>query len=338
MENDSDDIVSLPSPPPPRPAPRREAIDTALRKFDGIEEPPAARPARQRHALFQWAAMNRRPAGALVAATIIAVVGIPAVQIALRDRPPEVATEAVAPAAELPVQDNIGEGMTPSEPPQARSDEAAIEAAKPSPAQAAMPPATVTEGRARLVSAESDRKATAAPPATVMAAPAPPPIVAAPPPPPPPPPAEPEAERGQNIVVTGSLVRNPNLAKEQGYAQRAEDSAGLLVPINPYAEFLSRLQAGLRANDRRVVVRLVALPLNVTLNGENRTYRSSREVERDFDRIFTAEVRQAALTLRPDTLMSRDGGRLMGKGGLWFGCARKPCATAGEVGIREIRP
>ena len=43
MAIDSDDLISLPNPPPPRPAARREAIGAALRRFDGIEDTPAQR-------------------------------------------------------------------------------------------------------------------------------------------------------------------------------------------------------------------------------------------------------------------------------------------------------
>jgi hypothetical protein len=43
MAIDSEDSVSLPVPPLPRPAARRAAIDMALRKFDGIEDAPPAR-------------------------------------------------------------------------------------------------------------------------------------------------------------------------------------------------------------------------------------------------------------------------------------------------------
>ena len=60
MGHEGDDLVSLPAPPPPNPAARRSAIDTALRKFDGIQETP---PARSKPPLLNWASTHRRAAG-----------------------------------------------------------------------------------------------------------------------------------------------------------------------------------------------------------------------------------------------------------------------------------
>src|SRR4030095_8604176 len=74
MAIDSDDLISLPNPPPPRPAARREAIDAALRKFDGIEDPPATR---RRPPLFLWASTHRAATGGLVTAALIAVIAAP---------------------------------------------------------------------------------------------------------------------------------------------------------------------------------------------------------------------------------------------------------------------
>ena len=48
MAVEQDQAGLLPEPPPPRPARRDAAIDAALRKFDGVEEPALA--ARERPA------------------------------------------------------------------------------------------------------------------------------------------------------------------------------------------------------------------------------------------------------------------------------------------------
>ena len=326
MGSDSDDIVSLPSPPPPRPAARREAIDAALRKFDGIEEVPAGWPSRERPRRIQWATLHRRPAGALVAAAVIAVVAIPAMQIALRDPPPDAASEEVVPRVVQPGRGS-SRPVTPTEVGQPSPAAAAAEEAPPRPQAPATPPAG-NEDRRDFVAAEREEKARAVAPPPVMAAPAAPPMLAAPPPPPPPP-AEPQAEADEagSIVVTGSRVRRSNL-----------ESAVPVTVIGTFDDFLSRLQGALRANDRRAVIRLIGFPLKVSVGGESRTYRSSREVERNYDRIFTPEVREAALSLSSEDLQTRDGGRLKGYGSIWFGCGLPSCSPNATIRIREINP
>ena len=197
----------------------------------------------------------------------------------------------------------------------ARSDEAVI-----SPA----PPHIVAEERREMASAESEQKGSLAAPA---------PVVAAAPPPPPPP--APEALRDENVVVTGSRIPAPKLSKQEiaRVAENAAEPASPFAMIDPYGELLSRLQAALRANDRRAVIRLIGFPLRVTLDGEARTYRSPREVGRDFDRIFTPQVRLAVLNQRPDALVSRGAGRLVGDGRLWLGPS-----SGRSIRIREVNP
>jgi len=341
MAIDSDESIALPSPPPPRPAARKAAIETALRRFDGIEEPTAERPARERPSRPWWATMHRRPAGALMATALIAIIGIPAMQIALRE-PAEVATEGSDANLAPPVRNVTDEVGPPSEAPREPATDAAAFAPSPSPTQSVAPPSIVSEDRPALTSAESDRKAAREAPAPMTAAPAP--VISAappapPPPPPPPPPPEPEAaaEDG-NIVVTGSRVRRPNVGKQRGAADQIQESASSFAMIDPHDAFLSRLQAGLRSNDRRAIVRLIGFPLRVNFDGEPRTYRTARDVNRDFDRIFTADVRQSALTLRPDALMSRDGGKLKGSARLWFGCGESSCSPGETIRIKEVNP
>lgn len=340
LEQESEDGLSLPNPPPPRPAARREAIEAALRKFDGIEEPAASRQPASRPASPWRETLHRRPAGALVAVALIAVVAIPAMQIALRDNPPAVSSEDRQPAPASP-RAEPAQDRAPTASPAPAPNELAVIAEppmEPHPTSAASP--SVAE-EARQGSAPAEREEKAGPAARSpsqfappsVAKPSPPvamsPPPPAPPPPPPPPAAEPqvEAETGaySNIVVTGSRVRRPNL-----------ESAAPVTVIDPYADFLTVLQESLRTNDRRAVIRLVALPLTVITNGETRTYRSSDEIQRNYDRIFTPEVRRSARDLTSRALQSREGGRLRGNNLIWFGCGLRSCGSKDRIRIRRI--
>lgn len=190
-----------------------------------------------------------------------------------------------------------------------------------------------------------DRVAANAEPAP-MAAAAPP---APPPPPPPPPPAGPQKpdqfaeESGQNIVVTGSRISSADMAKQRSARAPSERVAELASPVvspEAYGQFLSRLQAGLTNNNQNAVVGLIGFPLRVNRGGSRVIYRSSGDVLRDFDEIFTPEVRASVLNLRADTLISRDGGRQAGNRRIWFGpsCAGKSCDPGSPVRIREVVP
>ncbi|HET9335128.1 MAG TPA: hypothetical protein VFO12_01830 [Sphingomicrobium sp.] len=336
MGEPGDDIVSLPVPPPPRPAARREAIEAALRKFDGIEDAPL-RPARRPR--WSFANLNRRPAGALVAATLIAVIAIPAMQVALRNDPQSEVAENREP---VPVSPDSPAAITASESPPVATDEPVGGAVAEPPAEAPAAPSALADELTAFAPEAREEKADIAAPAPMVAPTAPPMAAPAPPPPPPPPPPSPPVSRrapaeqeaqaeaadaASGIVVTGSRVRSSNL-----------ESAAPVTVIDAPRDFLSRLQGAIAANDRRAVIRMIGFPLRVSFDGDRRTYRTARDVERDYDRIFTPEIRQSALALRPNALMVRDGGRLRGNGRIWFGCGRTICSSAENIGIREISP
>ena len=341
MGKDGDEIISLPNPPPPNPAARREAIDAALRKFDGIEEPAP----RQAPSRIRWGAMNRRPAGALIAATLIAVIAIPAIQLGLPDRPTENAvSEQPAPDASItppgingvpqapPAEEPLA---TPDQPSPAQVDAVAAtpklkEEAAPAPAS----PRAERENLGRLFANDSAQKAKAATPERIRAVPAPPPVMSAPPPPaPPPPPAEAQemADEGgaRSIVVTGTRTPAP---------ANLESASPVTVITTTSIDFLSMLRAALDDNDRRAVIRLVAIPLRVNFNGGTKTYRSSKDIERDYNRIFTPAVREAIADLEPYDLQKRDGGRLRGGDRIWFGCGKNVCRDEGAIRVREVTP
>jgi hypothetical protein len=327
---DSDNQLSLPTPPPPRPAARREAIDAALRKFDGIEETPAARRP-------SWLGIDRRAFGALATAAIVAVISVPIALDALRDLPqpaqqqasPPVVADVAGPAPQAPA---ASDNLTASEPAADQAGSPVVPEEKPTPEQ----PAEARQAEAKrerigLVANEQDARSEPPPPALAVAAPPPPP------PPPPPAPAAPAA-RGQqyaadsatqDVVVSGSRISRSNL-----------EGGAPLKAIDTYGDFLSRLQAALRTDDRRAVSRLVGFPLSVRKDGKVETYRSRREVERDFDEIFTPRVRSEVLDQRPYSLRTRQDGKTKGSTRIWFApaCFNAECTPPGQIRIREVTP
>lgn len=327
MGQESDDIVSLPVPPPPNPAARRTAIDTALRRFDGIEDTPPARSARRRPGIFDWASSHRRATGGLVTAALIALVGIPATQIALRDQLPEVASERSGPVlgtAEVePIQDNAASGV--AEPP---SDQAAaVPMARNEPIAAPAEPASAKEERLGFNAPDSVQKARVATSAPSVSSPAPA-VATAQAPPPPPPPAAPMAERetadavaaeSGNIVVTGQLVRRQNM--------ETAAPATVVTAEKANADFHGKLKSAFRTSNRRAILRLIGFPLRVDFNGDVRTYLTRSDVERDFDRIFTPEVRESVLSGQESRHLT-----------FAPNCSRQPCASGSIIKIRAVRP
>ena len=335
MAVDGDESL-LPKPPPPRPAARRAAVEAALRKFDGSDEPSIGSKERKRP-LRGWKIMGRRPAGALVTAALIAVIGIPAAMIALRDQ--AIAPRADEPAVAQPEQNAAAETNSPPaamQPPPAEQPVAAepLNPSNPS-ASEPMPLAPVAKSTSPSEALEAFDQAPAP-----MAAPA-----AAPPPPPAPPPAPPapqvaEESEANEIVLTGSRVARSDVWKQREKRERAASSASPLAIIDANGEFLSGLQSAVRANDRRAVARLVGLPLRVNFDAGPKTYSDRKSVERDYDRIFTPRVRQAILNQKADDLFMNYKGAMVGAGEVWFdaSCANTSCSRRGRVRIRTVNP
>lgn len=332
----------LPQPPPPRPARRDAAIDAALRKFDGIEEPAAVPSGRPRHS---WASTHHPQLAVVASAMLLVVVGIPAALIGLRNQP-----STPEPEPRPTVAYHAGRTAPPAQSsPRAAADVVAEPNSTPRPRS--LPPVPKHRGGDAGVVARSQSA-----PAVVAAAPpaepaAPTPMaVAAPPAPPPPPPPAAEASRqssGQavanNVIVTGTRIPRPALSAPQGFDAKTAERANAdeAAPAKPsFVPALSRLQAAVRANDRHQQIALIAFPLRVNEAAAVRTYSNAQAVERDFDRIFTARVRRAILNQRPDRLIVRGGRAMIGNGELWLApsCPNAACSPPGPVHIVAVSP
>jgi len=132
--------------------------------------------------------------------------------------------------------------------------------------------------------------------------------------------------------VTGSRVPRPGL--------ESPGAAKSVSPSPAYRQFLPKLQAALGRNDRRAVIKLVDLPLRVNFGSGPQLYRDRRSLMHDFDRIFTARVKEAVLGQRPDSLFVRDQGAMVGNGELWFRetCPNSACSPLGPVRIVAVNP
>jgi hypothetical protein len=346
----ADDSDLLPKPPPPRPARRDAAIEAALRRFDGADEPSTSTGSAGKGSRPAWWAWSRHPQfGLALTASLVAVIGLPAAFIAIRDQGPT--------QSEVPAPSATQRAAAPCATPDCAARNAVIvEPLTQKPidqlAQASSAgPAVQAEAKERPV-AEADDVTNALP------APAPPPAMAAAAPPPPPPPAAPmfaqkSAEEGvaNGVVVTGSRIAQSNLAaKTDSLDREASRAAGRaeatdartapdwVLKDRAYAAFLTQLQTAVRKNDRCAVVGLIAFPLRVNSGAKSRLYRDASSVRAGYDNIFTPKVTRAILGQRLDRLFGRDLGLMIGNGEVWFDhvCTNDKCSPPGSVRISAV--
>lgn len=294
-----------------------------MRRFDGDADLP------ERKSRVPW---SRRPQFQLaIAASLVLAVGLPATWIAVRDHGP--LPGSVTPVPEPAAHYDMSPAPVTSGPQrQSRSVPVQPKEASPVALQAPQPQISVTNSppaAAPIAERESSEDRDAM-------------VAAAPPPPPPPPPPAPSlaqksAEQGNELVVTGSRIRESNLADMSAFnslPKRAEP------PNRAYERFLDELQSAVRADDRGAVIRLIRFPLRVNANGKSRLYRDPQSVRVDYDLIFTGRVTEAILAQRADRLFARDRGRMIGDGEVWFArtCANQGCSSLGPVRISAINP
>ena len=211
MAHDNDLRDSLPDPPPASPVRRENAIEEAMRRFDG--KPPSASPGPARPHRAGW--INRPQFGTLVTVGLVAAIGLPAAWLAVERHNDERQTSLASMASDLAAASN---SAAPKQVAAAAPPARQAPAKRPAPRVAdAEPPAAIErmpQKAAGTVQAQPDdryaslRFAPAAPPPPIAFAPA------APPPPPPPAVAETasrapvmaRAAAEDSIVVTGSRI------------------------------------------------------------------------------------------------------------------------------------
>jgi len=340
MAVEQDQSSWVPGPPPPRPHARETAIDTALRKFDGAEEPASAASSKP------WAARHRPRLALAMSVLLLLIVFIPAT-VGLRqwaprrgNPSPPVQSNSVAPPATTPA----GNASL------ARAPKSSSAPAPPAPAKVAEQAPPSSDNRAGAEAPTRPEPSAPAPAAgagaaSVVAAapPAPPPPPSAPPPPPPPPAPAPQAARtaeatADEVVVTGTVIRSPSLQRRAPFEMKAEGPR--TGSRQAYAALLSRLQDAVRTGNRASIVAMLHLPLRVNAAGGARLYQDARSVEDDFDRIFTPRVTRAILKQKASKLLVRGSSATIAGGvvSLTASCIDADCSHVGPASIGAIEP
>lgn len=185
MNGDDDIAASLPRPPFPAPARREATISEALRRFDGVEAPAGAGERSAERPAPWWSRPARPYAGALAGALLVAAIGLPFVWTSF--------DQVVADGERRP-------GLESSRPKPALAD-----AAGPEPKGAtADPKAPAAADRVEpRASATAERTEPVSLPALETDGPAPAPSEE--------PAADAARSESEQIVVTGSRIRRPNL-------------------------------------------------------------------------------------------------------------------------------
>lgn len=209
MGADRDSPSPLPDPPPPRPDRREAAIAAALDRFDaaGTESQPG-QPQRRAPSIWTplWTLRNRPQFGALVAASLVAVISMPVLWVVLGNPRPSGPAPVALDTYERMPRVKVPSPSSPPPPP------AAVERPEP-----AAPAADIArqESPAASTEAAADAVETA-----VAAAPTPPP-------PPPPAPLRLPAAPPPAVVTLPAPVPAPAPPPPEREAARSAESAAL---------------------------------------------------------------------------------------------------------------
>lgn len=118
----------------------------------------------------------------------------------------------------------------------------------------------------------------------------------------------------------------------------AQRFAGMGVTDVQAAAFFSDLQHAVANNDRAAVARMTNFPLRVNRARVNhRLVKSAPELVRQYDAVFTPEIRRAILEERLNTLLVNASGIAIQKGVVWLSssCTRQRPVTC-HLGLSSV--
>ena len=140
------------------------------------------------------------------------------------------------------------------------------------------------------------------------------------------------------FCLSASLILTPVAAAADEQFGRYQEQKSYERLLREYENFLVRLQAAFRADDREAVIAMVHFPFRIHHDGERFVIRDAAELRRRFDWAFDEATVAAVLDHDPKDIFSRDTGAMVGQGELWFDrrCRNEDCTLLTPVRIISV--
>ena len=97
-------------------------------------------------------------------------------------------------------------------------------------------------------------------------------------------------------------------------------------PDDEVMKFATNIQKYLIKNDKKMLAKLIAYPIEVKIDGKEKTIRNEKEFINNFDKIFNVNLKKAIINAEPLIMFANQYGAVLGEGGYndWFtGIVRK---------------
>lgn len=115
------------------------------------------------------------------------------------------------------------------------------------------------------------------------------------------------------------------------WAQSAEEMDQTLDALYgahaPYHGFFEALQQAVAADDKQAVAAMVDYPFQARIDGKAVTISDAAHFAEDYDKVFTARVKEAVANQTYPALFANWQGVMIGDGEVWFGgvCSDAAC-------------
>lgn len=115
------------------------------------------------------------------------------------------------------------------------------------------------------------------------------------------------------IGLAGVTTAGAQSAKEMN--QTLDDLYGAHAP---YHTFFEKLKKAVAENDKEAVASMVEYPFKARINGKAVTVRDAAHFAADYDKVFTAKVKEAVANQTYPNLFANWQGVMIGDGEVWF--------------------